>query len=73
MHMATKQQGLLDEQELAALLRVSVTTIRQWRKNRTGPQYLKIGAMIRYRPEAVEAWLDNRPIRGVRSEEARRA
>jgi len=49
--------GLLNETQVAKLLQLSVASVRRWRLFRTGPKYLKIGAAVRYRREAVEAWL----------------
>jgi len=55
---------LLNEHEVAALLGVAVATIRRWRLIRQGPKYIKVGAMVRYKPEDLEAWLDSRPAGG---------
>jgi predicted DNA-binding transcriptional regulator AlpA len=62
---------LLDEREIAAMLGVSLATVRRWRCQRRGPRYRKIGASVRYLPEDVTAWLATRPtggepIKGVR-------
>jgi predicted DNA-binding transcriptional regulator AlpA len=57
-------ERLLNDHEVAARIGVSVATVRRWRLLGTGPQYLKIGALVRYRPQAIVAWLDNRPVGG---------
>ena len=49
---------LLTEQELAALLKVSVRTVRTWRTEGTGPPALRIGRGVRYRRRDVDAWLE---------------
>ncbi|MDR0967508.1 MAG: helix-turn-helix domain-containing protein [Rickettsiales bacterium] len=49
---------LLSVRALADYLGVSKTTINQYRADGTGPAYLKIGLLIRYRIADVEAWLD---------------
>ena len=49
---------LLDEKELAALLGVSVSTIRNWRYTYQGPPVQKVGRSVRYDISAVEKWLD---------------
>lgn len=51
------QQRLLNEHEVADSCSISVLTLRKWRSQRRGPQYLKIGALVRYRPEDVDAWI----------------
>ena len=51
--------GLINEHEVAKFLQLSVASVRRWRLFRTGPQYLKIGAAVRYRREDVEVWLSS--------------
>ncbi|SMP82016.1 Helix-turn-helix domain-containing protein [Desulfonatronum zhilinae] len=64
-----RQAGLatLKEKEAAALLGLSVKTLRQWRWKGTGPDYLKLGngrgAAIRYEPEALEQFKAQSRIR----------
>jgi excisionase family DNA binding protein len=48
---------LLTEQELAKRLNVSLASVRRWRINGRGPLFVKVGALVRYRPEDVDAWL----------------
>jgi predicted DNA-binding transcriptional regulator AlpA len=56
--------SLLTEIEVAKHLQVSVTCVRRWRLERRGPRFLKIGAIVRYRPEDVENWINARPAGG---------
>jgi predicted DNA-binding transcriptional regulator AlpA len=53
--------SLLTEIEVANHLHVSVTCVRRRRLERRGPRFLKIGALVRYRPEDVEDWINARP------------
>jgi hypothetical protein len=53
-------QELLTERDVARLLKVSVATIRRRRLMRQPPTWLKIGALVRYRREAI-----NRLIEGA--------
>lgn len=48
---------LLSEHEYAALRGVSIRTIRRERALRTGPAFVKLGKLVFYRPEAVDAWI----------------
>ncbi len=48
---------LLDEHQLAGLFRCSTRTLQAWRERGTGPRWLKIGGLVRYRPEAVLGFL----------------
>jgi excisionase family DNA binding protein len=44
-------EPLLTEREAANLLRVSLTSVRRWRREGGGPVYRKIGRSVGYRPE----------------------
>jgi predicted DNA-binding transcriptional regulator AlpA len=51
----------MNEHEVAAVLKMSVATVRRWRLFRTGPKFLKIGSAVRYRREDLEVWLKSCP------------
>jgi excisionase family DNA binding protein len=51
---------LLTVEELAERLRVPVKTVYAWRYKHQGPPGISVGRHIRFRPEAVEAWLRQR-------------
>ena len=38
---------LLTEDEVARQLRVSVASLRRWRLERRGPQFIKVGSLVR--------------------------
>jgi predicted DNA-binding transcriptional regulator AlpA len=59
--------------EVAKHLQVSVACVRRWRLERRGPRFLKIGALVRYRPEDVEDWINARPTGGDNDLVAREA
>jgi excisionase family DNA binding protein len=44
-------ESLVTEGEAASLLRVSLTSVRRWRREGRGPVYRKIGRSVRYRRE----------------------
>jgi hypothetical protein len=48
---------LLAERDLSETLKVSRAALRQWRAAGSGPQYLRVGRAIRYRPSDVDASL----------------
>src|SRR5262245_48536108 len=48
---------LIDEPALAARLGVSRSTLQSWRYAGRGPRYIKLGRMIRYRNDDVDAYL----------------
>lgn len=48
---------LMVPEEAAAFLLVSVETLAQWRSQRRGPPYIKIGRLVRYRLSVLEDYL----------------
>jgi predicted DNA-binding transcriptional regulator AlpA len=52
-------ETLLTEHEVARLLKVSVATIRRRRLFRQPPNFLKIGASVRYSREAIQRLIDS--------------
>ena len=53
--MSTKLWTIHD---LAEFLGVPVNTLYQWRSKGYGPTGRRIGKYVRYRPEDVEAWVE---------------
>jgi hypothetical protein len=43
-------EPLITEAEAAAILRVSLTSLRRWRRQGSGPVYRRLGRSVRYRP-----------------------
>lgn len=49
---------LLTEQETADYLRVSIYSVKRWRRVGTGPPYTKLGLKtIRYHKSDIDGWL----------------
>ena len=61
---ANLAQTLLTETEVAKQLRVSLAALRKWRVLRRGPQFLKIGSLVRYRQVDINLWLESVPVGG---------
>jgi excisionase family DNA binding protein len=57
--------ALLSEEEVAKQLHVSVASLRRWRLERRGPRFIKVGSLVRYKPEELEAWLVALPTGGA--------
>jgi predicted DNA-binding transcriptional regulator AlpA len=55
---------LLTETDVARQLRVSVAALRKWRVMDKGPQFLKIGSLVRYRQSDIDRWLASVPAGG---------
>jgi predicted site-specific integrase-resolvase len=49
---------LLKEAEVAQLLNVEVATIRRWRWAGKPPPFVRIGAAVRYDPDAIAAFIE---------------
>lgn len=48
---------LLTIEQVADLLQVPVDTLYYWRSTKYGPQAMKVGKYLRWRPDAIDAWL----------------
>lgn len=60
--------NLLTEGEIAQKLNVSLASVRRWRLERRGPQFIKVGSLVRYRPEDLDLWLAALPTGGSQLE-----
>ena len=61
---ATAGTTLLGPAELSELLGIPEKTLANWRSQRRGPLFLRIGAHVRYRLLDVEQWLEERAAVG---------
>ena len=57
-------ESFLNEIQVSEKIQVSLACLRRWRLRGEGPQYVKVGPLVRYRPEAVEQWVDALPTGG---------
>jgi predicted DNA-binding transcriptional regulator AlpA len=51
---------LLTSNEVADRLGVKPTTMEAWRCRGEGPDFIKIGRLVRYKENHLQAWLDLR-------------
>jgi predicted site-specific integrase-resolvase len=56
--------NLLTEEDVAKQLHVSLAALRRWRLEGRGPKFIKVSALVRYRPEELEDWLASQPTGG---------
>jgi hypothetical protein len=56
--------NLMTESEVSKRLNVSVASLRRWRLLKRGPAFLKVGSLVRYQPEDLDAWLASLPTGG---------
>jgi predicted DNA-binding transcriptional regulator AlpA len=59
-----KMEKLMNETEVSEFLGMSLACGRRWRLFGEGPEYRKVGLLVRYRPEAVNEWLNNQQLGG---------
>ncbi len=50
---------LMTEEEVSKALNVSIAALRRWRLEQRGPVFIKVGSLVRYRPEDLERWLSS--------------
>lgn len=48
---------LMKESEVAKCLAIQVTTLRRWRWNGQGPEFVKVGHAVRYDPDVIEKFI----------------
>lgn len=58
------QHSLMTEKQLSAQLHASLASVRRWRLLGRGPRFVKLGSLVRYRPEDIEDWINTRPAGG---------
>ena len=58
-------QNFLTEREVAKQIRVSLASLRRWRLLKRGPRFVKVGALVRYRVEDLEQWMEALPTGGT--------
>ncbi len=61
---------LLTETDVSKQLRVSLAALRKWRVLNRGPQFVKMGPLVRYRQTDIDAWLGSLPVGGGACQEA---
>jgi len=59
----------MNESEVAQLASVSIALLRKWRRQGTGPRFLKLGRLVRYLVKDVDAWLNSQVFEGGQHQE----
>jgi predicted DNA-binding transcriptional regulator AlpA len=60
MRPTVTREPLWGVSDVAEFLGVPVKTVYMWRYQRTGPPAVRVGRFLKYRPSAVEQWLEDR-------------
>lgn len=58
-----KFDKLLKEQDVADILSIPVSTLRDWRFRKVGPTYCKIGRHVRYKQSDIDGFVSSRTIK----------
>lgn len=56
----SKLDVLMTEKEVAALICITPRALQNWRLRGGGPEYIKIGRLVRYQRRDVEAFIQER-------------
>lgn len=60
--MDTARSHVLNEAEVADRLGLHVVTLRRWRSQGRGPDYVRMGRRIGYLPEAIDRYLGRHTV-----------
>lgn len=60
--MLRSRLGLVTQEELALMLDVSADTLREWRRLRQGPDYVRTGKGVMYRESDIKGWLERNVV-----------
>ena len=50
---------LVDENQASEVLHTSPRTLQGWRQRGTGPRYIKVGQLVRYRPSSLQEYISS--------------
>lgn len=59
--------GLMTPEELAEVLDVTTETLREWRRLKQGPDYVKAGKGVMYRADDVRQWCERNVVALIKS------
>ena len=62
MQQPTSITDVMTESETAEHIGISLSGLRKWRNDGSGPPYIRIGRLIRYREKDIEEWLAHRTV-----------
>lgn len=56
---------VLNTEDAAKRIGIAVSTLEKSRVNGTGPQYIKLGRLVRYRVSDLDEWIASRLVRST--------
>lgn len=54
--------NLLKTAEVADQLGIGIVALEIWRQHGTGPTYIKVGRLVRYKQSDVDIWIKQRTV-----------
>ncbi|CAB4125108.1 Helix-turn-helix domain containing protein [uncultured Caudovirales phage] len=54
--------GLMSQDDLSALLSLTKETLREWRRLKQGPSFVRIGKGVFYRRQDVQDWINGNVV-----------
>jgi predicted DNA-binding transcriptional regulator AlpA len=57
-NIAESTPRLMTQRQLAQCLKVSSRTLERWRAAGTGPEFIRLGKLVRYQADHVSNWLE---------------
>lgn len=60
--MSRAAEQLMTSDQVAELLQIPKRSLDQWAYLGTGPRFVRVGRHRRYRPSAIDAWLQERTV-----------
>ena len=64
-HREIGMETLWTTEQTARVLGMKAHTLEKWRTTGAGPPFIYVGGAVRYRPSAVEAWLESQTRRST--------
>jgi predicted DNA-binding transcriptional regulator AlpA len=60
---------LIDSLTLSSITGIKHSTLRHWRCQKKGPEFLKLGSKVMYRSDEIERWLASNTVSFVNKPE----
>ena len=61
-HEINPDDPLMRSAAVAEYLGVVIPALEKWRQLGTGPDYVKVGRLVRYKKSALDAWITARTV-----------
>ena len=56
----------MSQEELAAMISVTVETLREWRRMKQGPDFVRMGKSVMYRESDIQDWMKRNVVPVIR-------